>query len=208
MSRLEQRAVIRYLILKNLSVAEIATELQNVYGTDALKYSTVSKSNMRFQDGSNDLFDFALSGKPSRSDLATPIQSLLQQFPFISCKILCRKLKIGKATCLRVLHDDSSGKVQFTLYSAFTGSRSKAVAGRAFPRASPDTRTRHYGPSEQCTTAQQQKKVRQLFLQQKLVESLPQPTVQINFRVTSSLECSRNECWKHRIVRQRNRFMP
>jgi IS30 family transposase len=28
MSRLEQRATIRYLILKNLSVAEIATELQ------------------------------------------------------------------------------------------------------------------------------------------------------------------------------------
>jgi hypothetical protein len=43
MSRLEQRAVIRYLTLKNLSVAEIATELQTVYGTDVLKYLTVSK---------------------------------------------------------------------------------------------------------------------------------------------------------------------
>jgi hypothetical protein len=30
----------------------------------------------------------------------------LQQFSFISCKVLCRKLKIGSATCLRVLHDD------------------------------------------------------------------------------------------------------
>jgi hypothetical protein len=30
----------------------------------------------------------------------------LQQFPFISCKVLCRKLKIGKATCLHVLRDD------------------------------------------------------------------------------------------------------
>jgi hypothetical protein len=28
LSRLEQRAVIRYLTLKNLSIAEIATELQ------------------------------------------------------------------------------------------------------------------------------------------------------------------------------------
>jgi IS30 family transposase len=43
MLRVEQRAMIRYLTLKNLSVAEIATELQRVYGTDALKYSTVSK---------------------------------------------------------------------------------------------------------------------------------------------------------------------
>jgi hypothetical protein len=42
MSRLEQHALIRYLTLQNLSVAEIATELQSVYGTGALKYSTVS----------------------------------------------------------------------------------------------------------------------------------------------------------------------
>jgi hypothetical protein len=43
---------------------------------------------------------------PSHSDLRASIQSLLQQFPLISCKVLCCKLKIDKATCLRVLHDD------------------------------------------------------------------------------------------------------
>jgi transposase len=106
MSRLEQRAVIRYLTLKNLTVTEIATELQGVYGRDALKYSTVSKWRLRFRDGSEDLFDLARSGRLPRRDLATAIQQLLQQFPFISCKVLCHKLKIGKATCLRVLHDD------------------------------------------------------------------------------------------------------
>jgi transposase len=57
MSRLEQRTVIRYLTLKSLSVVKIATELQSVYGTDALKYSTVSKWRLRFQDGLDDLFD-------------------------------------------------------------------------------------------------------------------------------------------------------
>jgi transposase len=106
MSRLEERAAIRSLILKNLSVAKIAIELQTVYGTDALKYSTVSKWRLRFQDGSDDLVDLTCSGRPSRIDLAAPIQPLLQQFPFISCKLLCRELKIGKATCLHVLHDD------------------------------------------------------------------------------------------------------
>jgi hypothetical protein len=106
MSRPEQREVIRYSTLKNLGVAEIATEIQNVYGRDALRYSMVSKWRLRFQDGSDDLFNLACSGRPSRSDLAASIQSLLQQFPFISCKVLCRKLKIGKATCLHVLHDD------------------------------------------------------------------------------------------------------
>jgi hypothetical protein len=51
MQRFKQRAVIRYLILKDLSVAKIATKLQSVYGTDALNYSTVSKRRLRFQDG-------------------------------------------------------------------------------------------------------------------------------------------------------------
>jgi transposase len=106
MSRPEQRAVILYETLKNLSVAEIATEFQSVYGTDALKYSTMSKRRLRFQDGSDNLFDLARSGRPFRSDLAALIQSLLQHLPFISCKVLCRKLTIGKETCSRMLHDD------------------------------------------------------------------------------------------------------
>jgi hypothetical protein len=77
-----------------------------VYGTDALKSSTVSKWRLHFQDGSDDQFDLARYGKPSCSDLAAPVQSLLQQFPVISWKTLCRKLKIGKLTCLLILHDD------------------------------------------------------------------------------------------------------
>jgi hypothetical protein len=79
-SRLEQRAVIHYLTLKNLSDAEIATELQNAYGTDALKCLTVSKWRLHFQDGSDNLFDFAPSGRSYRSDLAAPVQSFLRQF--------------------------------------------------------------------------------------------------------------------------------
>jgi hypothetical protein len=48
-------------------------------------------------------------------------------------------------------------------------------------------------------------KVRQLLLQQKYIESLPQPIVQIYRRVTSAfLECSRNECRGHHAVRQMN----
>jgi hypothetical protein len=43
MPRLKVRALIDYLTLKSLSVAEIAAALPNVYGKDALKSSTVSK---------------------------------------------------------------------------------------------------------------------------------------------------------------------
>jgi hypothetical protein len=106
MSRLEQRVVIRYLTRKNGSVAEISSELQSVYDTNALKYSTVSKWNLRFQDASDDLFDLGRSGSPSHIDLAAPIQSVLQKFPFISYKVLYRKLKIGRTICLHVVHDD------------------------------------------------------------------------------------------------------
>jgi hypothetical protein len=74
---LEERGVIRYLSIGNLSVAEF----QSVYGTDALKYSTASNWRLRFQDGSDDLFDLTRFGRPFRSDLAVLIQSLLQRFP-------------------------------------------------------------------------------------------------------------------------------
>jgi hypothetical protein len=98
--------MIRYFTLKNLGVAEIATELQSMSGTDALKYLTVSKWRLRFQNGSDDRFDLVRSGRPSRSDIAAPIQPLLEQFRVISCKVLSRKLKVSKATYLGLFHDD------------------------------------------------------------------------------------------------------
>jgi hypothetical protein len=69
--------MVRCVILKNASHAEKATELQNVYNTDALNHLTASKWRLRFQDGSYDRFDSARSERLSRSDLAAPIQSLL-----------------------------------------------------------------------------------------------------------------------------------
>jgi transposase len=83
MSRLEQRAVIRCLTLKGLSADEIATELQSVYCTDALRYAAFSKWRLYFQDGSDDLFGFTRSGRHSRTDPAAAIQSRLETFPFI-----------------------------------------------------------------------------------------------------------------------------
>jgi hypothetical protein len=56
-TRLEQRAVICCLTFKNLTVAKIATELQSMFGTDALNYLTASKWMLRLRDGSDGLFD-------------------------------------------------------------------------------------------------------------------------------------------------------
>jgi hypothetical protein len=101
---------IAWLAAFDVSVTDVVLQAEfltlEIPVVEALKYSTVSKWRLRFQDGSDDLFDLARSGRPSRSDVAAPIQSLLQQFPFISCQVLCNKLKIGKTACLRVLHDD------------------------------------------------------------------------------------------------------
>jgi hypothetical protein len=30
---------------------------------------------------------------------------VLEERPFTSCKVLCRHFRVGKATCLRILHD-------------------------------------------------------------------------------------------------------
>jgi hypothetical protein len=38
-------------------------------------------------------------------DLAGAIGSTLEEKPFSSFKVLCRHFRIGKATCLRILHD-------------------------------------------------------------------------------------------------------
>jgi hypothetical protein len=105
MLRLERHAMIRYLTLKNLSVAEITIELQTFVWYECTEVFGGLKVENAFQDGSDNLYDLARSGRPSHSDLAAPIQSFLQQFPFISSKVLCCTLKIGKATCLRVLRD-------------------------------------------------------------------------------------------------------
>jgi hypothetical protein len=37
------------------------------------------------------------------SDLARAIGSMLEERPFSSCRVLCRHLRIGKATCLRII---------------------------------------------------------------------------------------------------------
>jgi hypothetical protein len=305
MSRRKQRAVIRYLTLKNLSVAEITTELQSVYGTDALKYSTVSKRRLRSQDGSDDPIDLARSRRPSHSDLAAPIQSLLQQFPFISCKALCRKLKIDKATCLRVLHDDlhlEKFNLRSVLHSVeadqrrsrvelsrellqileqdqqyqfehiLTGDEIRFFLNIFIIRAGPQIQMRclkfrsktcnsksasfrlfgvtgiksllhvpkgmkynttffvesivrdlveHVCQESRSKTLRgimvhldnarphNSRKVGQLLLQQKPVESLLQFTVQIHLRVTSSsLECSRNECPEQNTALQMKGFLP
>jgi hypothetical protein len=102
---MEQRAVVRFLTLKTLSARAIRTELEAVYGHEALSLAAVKKWRKRFLNGRVSLDDDPRSGRPPVSDLAESVRTLLEETPFISCKRMCSKLRIAKTTCLRVLHD-------------------------------------------------------------------------------------------------------
>jgi transposase len=103
---MEQRAVIRFFALKGLKAKEIRAELESVYGTEALPLSTVKKWRKRFQEGRTDLIDDRRPERPVTDDLDEAIQLMLAERPFLSWKALCRHFRIGKATCLRILHND------------------------------------------------------------------------------------------------------
>jgi hypothetical protein len=103
---MEQRAVIRFFILKGIKAKEIRAELESVYGSEALALSTMKKWRKCFQEGRTDLIDDRRPGRPVTHDLAEAIQSILAERPFLSCKVLCWHPRIGKATCLPILHND------------------------------------------------------------------------------------------------------
>jgi hypothetical protein len=62
-----------------------------------------------------DLFDDPRSGRPLTNDLGEIIVSILAERSFSSYKVLCRHFRIGKAACLRILHDEL-GLKQFHLH--------------------------------------------------------------------------------------------
>jgi hypothetical protein len=102
---MEQRAVIRFFKLKGLKSRATHTELEPVYDPEALALPTVKKCWRRSQQGRMDLFDDPRSGSPLANDLPGAIGVLLPDKLFSFCKVLCRHFQIGKATCLRILHD-------------------------------------------------------------------------------------------------------
>jgi len=65
--QLEQRINIKFLVKLGKNSPEIHHMLQQVYGEDALKETTVFKWAQRFREGREDPKDDARSGRPSTS---------------------------------------------------------------------------------------------------------------------------------------------
>jgi hypothetical protein len=54
------------------------------------------------------------SGRPRQSDLATGIAALLEELPFLSCRLIARHFRVAKTTCLSILRE-SLGLKKFHL---------------------------------------------------------------------------------------------
>jgi hypothetical protein len=100
----KQRTVICFFTPKKLKARAIHTELKSVYGLEALILPTAKKWQRRFHQGRTDLVYDLRSGRPLANDLAGAIDSVLEERPFRLYKLLCCRSRIGKATCMRVLH--------------------------------------------------------------------------------------------------------
>jgi transposase len=103
---MEQRVLLRFLTLRGLNPQQILSELESVYHEDALALPMIYKWHARFHDGSTELSDDPRSGKPRRNDLAEAISSMLEERPFLSCKLLARHFRIAKVMCLCILRED------------------------------------------------------------------------------------------------------
>jgi hypothetical protein len=113
----EQRAVFRFLALKQLSSKEILTELQEIHQGEVLTWCAIEKWRQSFLNERTNMFDDSRPGRSSSNDLADVISRLIAERPFVSCKVLYMKLWIGKQTCARILHD-ILGMIKF-IYAGF-----------------------------------------------------------------------------------------
>jgi hypothetical protein len=102
---MEQRAVIRFFILKGLRACAIAAELKSVHETEAPVFSTMKKWRKRFAEGRTSLYDDPRCRRSLTNDFSGAISAMLKERPCLSCKILCQHFHIAKATCLRILRD-------------------------------------------------------------------------------------------------------
>jgi hypothetical protein len=97
---MEQRAVVRFLILKGFHASTIAAEPKSVYETEALAISTVKKWRKRFADRRTSLYDDPRCGRSLTNELTEAISSILNERPYLLYTALCQHFRIAKATYL------------------------------------------------------------------------------------------------------------
>ena len=107
-SKVEYRAVIRYLYLKGKTGKEIHDELANVYGSSAPSYAQVNFWVGEFKCGRTSLEDEARSGRPldaTDEELCKKVRDLVYSDRQIQVEEIAQALGISHGSVSSILHD-------------------------------------------------------------------------------------------------------
>ena len=107
-SKVEYRAVIRYLYLKGKTGTEIHAELADVYGSSAPSYAQVKFWVGEFKRGRTSLEDEARSGRPldaTDEKMCKKVRDLVYSDRQIQVEKIAQALGISHGSVLTILHD-------------------------------------------------------------------------------------------------------
>ena len=107
-SKVEYRAVIRYLYLKGKTSKEIHDELADVYGSSAPSYSQVKFWVGEFKRGRTSLEDKARSGRPldaTDEEMCKKVRDLVYSDRRIQVEERAQALGISHGSVSTILHD-------------------------------------------------------------------------------------------------------
>jgi hypothetical protein len=101
----EQRSVMKFFFLGGKRYKAIHTELQAVLGKDAVSLATVKRWCQRFKQDDFSLDDEIRAGRPI-SDLKEVISQMLGDEPYLSARILAKRLASNAHTIKTILARD------------------------------------------------------------------------------------------------------
>ena len=107
-SKVEYRAVIRYLYLKGKTGQEIHCELTNVYGSSAPSYAQVKFWAGEFKRGRTSLEDETRSGRPSDAtdeEMCNKVRDLVYSDRRVEVEEIANALHISRDSVSTILHD-------------------------------------------------------------------------------------------------------
>ena len=107
-SKVEYRAVIRYLYLKGKTGQEIQGELADVYGSSALSYAQVKFWVGEFKRGRTSLEDEARSGRPldaTDEEICKKVRDMVYSDRRIQVEEIAQALGISHGSVSTILHD-------------------------------------------------------------------------------------------------------
>lgn len=108
------RIIIHFLVFRDTSNREIFNQLREVYGNKSPCQKTINTWAARFRKGEENVDDSERSGRPKSIDLSNSISSLLEDFPFISAKLISKELRVPYSTIKYYLKNELSMK-KYTL---------------------------------------------------------------------------------------------